>query len=66
MNLLYLAHRLTGPNGLSEWGIIELQGDLEASDNLGMDGEFIGDLSYDKAGQPVSKPYDSNRVFIHF
>lgn len=42
-----------GPDGLLEWGIIELQGDLEAHGSDNMNGEFIGDLSYDKYGQPV-------------
>lgn len=39
---------------LAEWGIIELQGDLEVRGNKIADGEYIGDLNYDKYGQPVS------------
>lgn len=44
-----------GSDGLAEWGIIELQGDLEVRDNEMMHGQFIGDLNYDKYGQPVSE-----------
>ena len=41
-------------DGLKEWSIIELQGDLEVRGNQIMSGQFIGDLSYDKYGQPVN------------
>lgn len=36
-----------------EWAIIELQGDLEARGNKATSNQFIGDLSYNKFGQPV-------------
>lgn len=39
--------------GLQEWSIVELQGDLEVRGSQDMKGQFIGDLSYDKYGQPV-------------
>lgn len=42
-------------NGLQEWSIVELQGDLEVRGSQDMQGQFIGDLSYDKYGQPVSQ-----------
>lgn len=48
--------------GLLEWGIIELQGDLETRGNEAMDNQFVGDLNYDKYGQPVS----DNIIFILF
>lgn len=40
--------------GLQEWGIVELQGDLEVRGDEMMENQFIGDLNYDKYGQPVS------------
>lgn len=40
---------------IPEWGIVELQGDLEVRGDRIMNGQFIGDLCYDKYGQPVSK-----------
>ena len=40
--------------GLQEWGIVELQGDLEVRGEEMMENQFIGDLNYDKYGQPVS------------
>ncbi|XP_030372927.1 chromosome transmission fidelity protein 8 homolog [Scaptodrosophila lebanonensis] len=36
-----------------EWAIIELQGDLEVRSNQDMHDQFIGDLSYNKYGQPI-------------
>lgn len=41
-------------SGLLEWGIVELQGDLEVRGDEFMDNQFIGDLNYDKYGQPVN------------
>lgn len=41
------------PDGLEDWGIIELQGDLEVRGNQIMSGQFIGDLCFDKYGKPV-------------
>lgn len=40
-------------SNLAEWAIIELQGDLEVRGDKIADGEYIGDLNYDKYGQPV-------------
>lgn len=39
--------------GVEEWGIIELQGDLETRDGESLAGQFIGDLHYDKFGVPM-------------
>lgn len=47
-----------------EWSIIELQGDLEVRGNQEMNGQFIGDLSYDKYGQPVMRPQSSYPKYI--
>lgn len=41
-------------SALQEWGIVELQGDLEVRGNAVMENQFIGDLNYDKYGQPVN------------
>ncbi|KAH8262548.1 hypothetical protein KR026_011546, partial [Drosophila bipectinata] len=40
--------------GKGDWAIIELQGDLEVRSNQDMHDQFIGDLYYNKYGQPVS------------
>ncbi|XP_031631855.1 chromosome transmission fidelity protein 8 homolog [Contarinia nasturtii] len=40
-------------SGLQEWGIVELQGDLEVRGDENMENQFIGDLNYDKYGQPI-------------
>ncbi|XP_023171304.2 chromosome transmission fidelity protein 8 homolog [Drosophila hydei] len=39
--------------GSGEWAIIELQGDLEVRSNQSMNDQFIGDLYYNKYGQPI-------------
>ncbi|KAH8390803.1 hypothetical protein KR215_012072, partial [Drosophila sulfurigaster] len=39
--------------GTGEWAIIELQGDLEVRTNQSMHDQFIGDLYYNKYGQPI-------------
>lgn len=54
MFLLFFIYCSKTANGLLEWGIIELQGDLETRGNEAMDNQFVGDLNYDKYGQPVS------------
>ncbi|KAH8345937.1 hypothetical protein KR067_009634, partial [Drosophila pandora] len=41
-------------SGKGDWAIIELQGDLEVRSNQDMHDQFIGDLYYNKYGQPVS------------
>lgn len=42
------------PSGdIDEWCIVELQGDLEVRGDRIMDGQFIGDLLYNKYGQPI-------------
>uniref|UniRef100_A0AAG5DNA6 Chromosome transmission fidelity protein 8 n=1 Tax=Anopheles atroparvus TaxID=41427 RepID=A0AAG5DNA6_ANOAO len=38
---------------LDEWCIVELQGDLEVRGERVMAGQFIGDLLYNKYGQPI-------------
>nr|NP_001261681.1 uncharacterized protein Dmel_CG34001, isoform C [Drosophila melanogaster]AGB94375.1 uncharacterized protein Dmel_CG34001, isoform C [Drosophila melanogaster] len=48
--------------GKGDWAIIELQGDLEVRSNQDMHGQFIGDLYYNKYGQPgreqkLDKPF---------
>lgn len=52
---LFFDYRKSGENGVDEWGIIELQGDLEVRDDEIINGEYIGNLNYDKHGQPVNK-----------
>ncbi|KAH8266063.1 hypothetical protein KR038_001777, partial [Drosophila bunnanda] len=39
--------------GKGDWAIIELQGDLEVRANQDMHDQFIGDLYYNKYGQPI-------------
>ncbi|KAH8314687.1 hypothetical protein KR074_010536, partial [Drosophila pseudoananassae] len=39
--------------GKGDWAIIELQGDLEVRSNQDMHDQFIGDLYYNKYGQPI-------------
>lgn len=41
--------------GIPEYAIVELQGDLEVRENQIMSGQFVGDLCYNKYGQPVNK-----------
>ncbi|XP_058829898.1 chromosome transmission fidelity protein 8 homolog [Topomyia yanbarensis] len=38
---------------IEEWCIVELQGDLEVRGDRVMAGQFIGDLLYNKYGQPI-------------
>ncbi|EDO63321.1 AGAP012170-PA, partial [Anopheles gambiae str. PEST] len=38
---------------LEEWSIVELQGDLDVRGDRIMSGQFIGDLLYNKYGQPI-------------
>ncbi|XP_073836852.1 chromosome transmission fidelity protein 8 homolog isoform X1 [Musca autumnalis] len=40
-------------SGLKEWAILELQGDLEVRTNEDMHDQFVGDLYYNKYGQPI-------------
>nr|XP_043069831.1 chromosome transmission fidelity protein 8 homolog [Drosophila bipectinata] len=40
-------------SGKGDWAIIELQGDLEVRSNQDMHDQFIGDLYYNKYGQPI-------------
>ncbi|XP_023294149.2 chromosome transmission fidelity protein 8 homolog [Lucilia cuprina] len=40
-------------SGLKEWAILELQGDLEVRSNEDMHDQFVGDLYYNKYGQPI-------------
>lgn len=50
---------------MHEWGIIELQGDLEVRGNDIMENQFIGDLNYDKYGQPVRNHNCCNFSFLY-
>lgn len=43
----------SGEDSIREWAIIELQGDLETRGNKCLQKQFIGDLSYNKYGQPI-------------
>lgn len=49
---------------MQEWGIVELQGDLEVRGNDIMDNQFIGDLNYDKYGQPVCKRFTDYQFYV--
>ncbi|XP_011293005.2 chromosome transmission fidelity protein 8 homolog isoform X2 [Musca domestica] len=49
-------------SGLKEWAVLELQGDLEVRTNEEMHDQFVGDLYYNKYGQPgreqkLEKPF---------
>lgn len=52
-NTIYYFVHSENPDGLQDWGIVELQGDLEVRGNQIMSGQFIGDLCFDKYGKPV-------------
>ena len=52
--VLLNSHFRPTDGGPQEWAILELQGDLEARGNKSVNNQFIGDLSYNKYGQPVS------------
>lgn len=54
-----------GRDGLAEWGIIELQGDLEVRGDELMNGQFVGDLNYDKYGQPVNIRNAIELIHVH-
>lgn len=62
---IFFLHRKSS-SGLPEWVIIELQGDLEARSGEAMDNQFIGDLNYDKYGQPVTINLLNANVAIWF
>lgn len=40
-------------NGVAEWALVEIQGDLDLKGNFSMNSQFVGDLCYNKYGQPV-------------
>ena len=40
------------PGGVNEWGMIELQGELETRDQMSFDNMHIGDLYFDGKGTP--------------
>ncbi|XP_055849192.1 chromosome transmission fidelity protein 8 homolog [Episyrphus balteatus] len=42
-----------GEGGIEEWAIIEMQGDLVARDDEDIENLFVGDLYYNKFGQPI-------------
>lgn len=60
--IYYLFCDRLSDNGLKEWGMVELQGDLEVRGDEVMDNQFIGDLNYDKYGQPVCSEL---HIFAH-
>uniref|UniRef100_A0A8D8S638 Chromosome transmission fidelity protein 8 homolog n=1 Tax=Cacopsylla melanoneura TaxID=428564 RepID=A0A8D8S638_9HEMI len=39
--------------GSPEWGLIELQGDLESRNGSRMENKFVGDLHFQKNGTPI-------------
>ncbi|XP_034659005.1 chromosome transmission fidelity protein 8 homolog [Drosophila subobscura] len=43
----------TQSSGSGDWAIVELQGDLEVRNDQDMHDQFIGDLYYNKYGQPI-------------
>jgi len=40
-------------DGVEEWGIVELQGDLDCKEDESLAGKFVGDLFYSKDGAPT-------------
>lgn len=42
-----------GQNLPNDWAILELQGDLKSHSESLFDGQFIGDLHFNKAGVPI-------------
>ena len=42
-----------GDGPLEEWVIIELQGELQTRNSKGFDGKEIGDLHFNKRGDPI-------------
>jgi len=42
-----------GSNGIAEWTIIELQGELESKSEEALGGKLIGDLHYNHDGNPI-------------
>ena len=41
------------PDKITEWSIIELQGDLEVRNGDSLTNKFLGDLHFDKDGVPI-------------
>ncbi|XP_062698808.1 chromosome transmission fidelity protein 8 homolog isoform X1 [Aedes albopictus] len=50
---IYIRNSPNASGDIDEWCIVELQGDLEVRGDRIMDGQFIGDLLYNKYGQPI-------------
>lgn len=40
------------PGGVAEWGLVELQGQLETREQVPLDGMHIGDLHFNSKGTP--------------
>lgn len=53
MFIFFLFSREEKGMPIPEWGIVELQGDLEIRGDEELSDQFIGDLHYTKNGQPV-------------
>ena len=51
MGMVQLLVRLS-PEGVDEWGLVELQGELETRDQVPFDSMHIGDLHFDQKGTP--------------
>lgn len=41
------------PGDVAEWGMVELQGELETRDQVPLDGMHIGDLHFNSKGTPT-------------
>ena len=41
------------PGDVAEWGMVELQGELETRDQIPLDGMHIGDLHFTSTGTPT-------------
>ncbi|KAL1452231.1 hypothetical protein WDU94_006526 [Cyamophila willieti] len=45
--------KFNNEEGTPEWGLIELQGDLESRNGSRMENKFVGDLHFQKNGTPI-------------
>ncbi|XP_042885085.1 chromosome transmission fidelity protein 8 homolog [Penaeus japonicus] len=50
---MQIPFRIAGKEGVPEWIILELQGDLESRTQEEMASKFIGDLHFTKEGIPI-------------
>jgi len=44
---------LSNEEGVKEWVIVELQGDLGSREEASLDEQFVGDLYYNREGSPI-------------